>query len=111
MKHKQKLGRCVLGKSKQDLKQWLSSIDQLEPYAEQFKAADVTGGAMLAIMSEAELSVCGVSINIEVDKYCLLLNLARKGACPREWSCGGAACQSQQGKEAAGEAQCFAWIS
>ena len=83
-KHKRKLERGVLGKSEQDLKQWLSHITQLKPYAEQFEDANVTGEAILAITSEAELFDCGVSIDVEVDKYCLLLNLARVRAHARE---------------------------
>jgi len=76
-RQKHKLARGVLGESVQELKEWLSRIDQLKPYRERFEAAKVTGRAMLAITSEAELSSCGVSIDTEVDKYCLLLNLAR----------------------------------
>ena len=74
----------MLGTSEQGLKQWLSRIDQLKPYAEQFRAAKITGGALLAITSEEELCACGVSIDAEVDRYCLLLNLARVRAHARE---------------------------
>lgn len=76
-KHKRKIGRCELGPGEQDLKQWLLCIDQLKPYADQFEEANVTGETMLAIMSESDLAGCGVLIDVEVDKYCLLLNLAR----------------------------------
>ena len=67
----------MLGPTEQDLKQWLLSIEQLNPYAAQFEDAKVTGETMLAITSEETLASCGVSIDAEVDKYCLLLNLAR----------------------------------
>ena len=83
-KHKKKLERVELGPGEQDLKQWLSRIDQLKPYTEQFEAAKVTGAGLLAIKSEAALAACGISIDTEVDKYYLLLNLARVRAHARE---------------------------
>ena len=83
-KHKKKLERVLLGPTEQDLKQWLLSIEQLKPYAAQFEDAKVTGETMLAITSEEALADCGVSIDAEVDRYCLLLNLARVRAHARE---------------------------
>ena len=83
-KHQRKMDRGELGPTGEDLKKWLSRIDQLKPYVPQFEDAKITGSAMLEISSEEELSRCGVSINEEVDKYCLLLNLARVRVHTRE---------------------------
>ena len=83
-KQNKKLDRVFLGPTEQDLKKWLLCIEQLKPYASQFEDAKVTGEAMLAITSEEALADCGVSIDAEVDKYYLLLNLARVRAHAQE---------------------------
>ena len=48
--------RLTLGKSTQELKEWLGFIPQLKLYARQFEEAGVTGEAMLAVESEQELA-------------------------------------------------------
>lgn len=63
-----------------------SRVSTLKPYAKKFEDAKVKGEAMLTITSEVELADCGVSIDVEVDKYCLLLNLARVRAHARDSS-------------------------
>jgi len=77
VKQRRKLAIGDLGSSSGDLKRWLERIPQLKPYTEQFQEAGLTAEAMLAVQSDAQLAESGARIDNEVDKYCLLLNLAR----------------------------------
>ena len=83
-KQRRKLKIGDMGQSSSDLKRWLQRFPQLESYAEQFAEAGLTAEKMLAVQSDAQLAESGALIDDEVDKYCLLLNLARARAYRRE---------------------------
>ena len=74
-KQKRKLSRATLGARSEDLLEWLKLIPDLRTYISGFQEKGATGAQLAQAESDAQLIEYG--INSEVDRKCLLLQLAR----------------------------------
>ena len=70
-----KLERTTLGAGANDLLNWLKTIPDLRAYVDTIKESSVTGAQLVQVQSDAPLVAIGV--HSEVDRLCLLLQLAR----------------------------------
>ena len=69
------MARTTLGRGAEDLVVWLQHIPDLHRYADMFEKAGTTGELLVAINSDTELIDLGMKR--EIDRKCLLLQLAR----------------------------------
>ena len=74
-KQKRKLSRATLGARSEDLLEWLKLIPDLQTYISGIQEKGTTGAQLVQVESDAPLIELGM--NSEVDRKCLLLQLAR----------------------------------
>ena len=74
-KQEKKASRATLGAGAEDLLDWLKLIPDLLIYIDGFQEDGTTGAQLSQVESDAPLIALGM--NSEVDRKCLLLQLAR----------------------------------
>ena len=74
-KQKTKLSRATLHAGAEDLLQWLKLIPDLRTYISIFQQSGTTGAQLAQVESDAPLIELGM--NSDVDRKCILLQLAR----------------------------------
>ena len=84
-KQKRKLSRATLGARSEDLLEWLKLIPDLRTYISGFQEKGATGAQLAQVESDAQLIELG--IHAEVDRKCLLLQLARVRERTRHQAC------------------------
>ena len=74
-KQENKISRASLGATTKDLLQWLALIPDLCMYIDTLKEKGTTGAQLLQVESDAPL--IALDMHSDVDRKCLLLQLAR----------------------------------